>query len=181
MEQRSALKMAESSMTLAADRVSALGGKLEDLFFRAQRLASAEKNGIKSNDSMFGADLQNFRRDIRNFKAEAESLPAMLSNIERTAVYDEESTKAAQSLARICARVSKALKALSDQAYLAHGHIRAADHKIEAWYLCQELEEMASKGQTIPTICNKLILKVSDPKETGATPNPPPAAPPPAH
>lgn len=165
MEQRSALKQAESTLVLAADRISGMGGKLEDLFFRAQRIASALKNNLKSNDSMFGYDLQNFRKEVRSFSHEVAALPNLVGGIERTAVYDEESVKAAQSLQRICERINKNLKNLADQAMMAHSHIREADHKVEAWYLAQELEQMAQKGQTLPTVCNKLVLKISDPKE----------------
>lgn len=179
MEQRSALKQAESGLTLAADRISSMGGKLEDLFFRAQRIASALKNNLTVNDTMFGYDLQTFRREVRTFSHEVAALPNLVGGIERSAVYDEESVKAAQALQRICARITKSLKALADQAMMAHSHIREADHRVEAWYLAQELEQMASKGQSLPTICNKLVLKVSDIRETQAAAAPkPPEAPP---
>ena len=119
---------------------------------------------VRWSDSMFGYDLQNFRRDVRNFSHEVAALPNLVGGIERTAVFDPEAVKAAQSLQRICARINNTLKMLADQAMLAHGHIREADHRVEAWYLAQELEAMASKGQTLPTICSKLLLKISDPK-----------------
>lgn len=170
MELRSALKMAESSLTLNADRISALGGKLEDLLFRAQRISNAMKNKMAVQDTMFGADLQKFRAEIRNFSHEVAALPGMVGTIERTAYFDEEAAKAAASLQRICERIAKQIKSLADQAYLAHSHIREANHKVEAWYLAQECEQMADKGKTLPTVCNKLVQKVNDPKEL-----PPPA------
>jgi hypothetical protein len=41
---------------------------------------------------------------------------------------------------------------------IAHQHIRAADWKIEAWYLAQEIEEMVMKGQGLPTVANKIVI-----------------------
>lgn len=178
MELRAALKMAESTLTLNADRVSALSGKLEDIWFRAQRLANAIKNKLPVQDTMFGQDLQKFRAEVRTFSHEVAALPNIVGSIERTAYYDEEAQKAAGSLQRICERIAKQLKSLADTAHLAHGHMRVPEHKIEAWYLAQECEEMADKGRALPTLCNKLVLRVNDAKTKPAdAPNP---APPPA-
>ncbi|MBI3554497.1 MAG: hypothetical protein HY077_18540 [Elusimicrobia bacterium] len=151
----------DSSIT--ADRISALHGKLEDLLFRAQRIASSEKNKLKSMDTMFGYDLQNFRREVRTFSHEIGGLPNLLGGIERAASFDEASVRPAQSVMRIADRLSKSLRTFHDHALLAHSHIRAADHKIEAWYLVQEVEQMSQKGQSLPTIANKVVIRVSTP------------------
>lgn len=163
MELMSALKGAESTMTLVSDHVSALHGKLEDLLFRAQRIAAAEKNGTKNNDSMFSSDLQHFRNDIRTFSHEIGGLGNVVGGIERQAEYNEAAVKPAQSLMRICERLAKSLKALADLASLAHQHIREANCKTEAWFLFQEVEQMAQKAQSLPTTGNKVVIRVSTP------------------
>ncbi len=166
MEIMAAMKMSESSMTMVCDKINAMGGKLEDLLFRAQRIAAAQKNKVANNDSMFGYDLQHFRNEVRTFSAEIGGLPNLVGSIERTAEYNEAAVKPAQSLMRICERLAKSLKTLSDQAYLAHQHIREANHKVEAWYLAQEVEQMAQKAQGLPTVANKIVIRVSTPGTT---------------
>lgn len=163
MEQLSALKQAESTLSLTGDKITNLSSKLEDLLFRAQRIAAAKKNNLKSTDTMFGYDLQNLRRDIRSFSTEMAGLPNMIGTIERMAAFDEGAVRYAQSVMRLCERVSKLVKALEDQARVAHQHIRESDHKIEAWYLVQEVEQLAQRAQTLPTIANKVVIRVSTP------------------
>jgi hypothetical protein len=166
MELLSALKQCEGTLSLTGDKISTLAGKLEDLLFRAQRIAAAKKNNLKSTDTMFGYDLQNLRRDIRSFSNDMGGLPTVIGSIERTAVYDEGALRYAQSVMRLAERVAKLVKALADQALLAHTHIRESDSKIEAWYLVQEAEQLAQRGQTLPSIANKIVIKVSTPPAT---------------
>ena len=64
------LKQLEGTLGLTADRINTVKAKLEDLLFRAQRISAAAKNNMKDNDSMYGYDLQNFRRDLRSFGME---------------------------------------------------------------------------------------------------------------
>lgn len=163
MEQLSALKQLESSLSLFSDRVAVLQGKLEDLVFRAQRIANALKNNLKVQDTMFGYDLQNFRREIQRFSNELGGISNVLAGVERAASFQEDAVKNAQAVMRLSDRLSKALKTLHDQALIAHQHIRQSDHKIEAWYLAQEVEEMAQKTQALPTLANKAVIKVSTP------------------
>jgi hypothetical protein len=170
MEQASALKMTEGKLSLINDRITTLHAKLEDLLFRAQRIAANEKNKIKSNDSMFGYDLQNFRKEIRTFSHEIGALPNLIGGIERAAFFEEVSIRPAQAVMRIADRVSKALRTLHDHACLAHSHIREADHKIEAWYLIQEVEQMSQKAQSLPTVANKVVIKISTPLNPTGTP-----------
>ncbi len=59
---------------------------------------------------------------------------------------------------RSASRVANALKTLHDMSLLAHQHIRAADHKIHAWYIAQEIEEMAQKSMSLPSIANKIVI-----------------------
>ncbi len=167
MEVLQALKQTEASLSLTADRISALDGKLEDLLFRAQRIASAAKNNLKTNDTMFGYDLQGFRRDVRAFGHEITGLPNMIGALERAAEFSEPAIRPAQAVMRACERVNRALKGLHDRALLAHQHIREAEHKVEAWYLVQEVEQMAQKGQSLPTLANKVLIRVSDPNFQG--------------
>lgn len=168
MELLSALKQAESTLTLISDRVGVLKAKLEDLVFRAQKIAQLKKAGGNSTDSMFGYDLQAFRRDVRTFSHEVSALPTTLGGIERTAVYDENAAKLASSLMRLADRLRKALEGLYDQALMAHSHIRESDHKVEAWYIVQEVEQMAEKGKLLPTIANKVLIVVSTPPGKGS-------------
>ena len=172
MELLSGLKQAESTSSITSDRVSALKGKLEDLLFRAQRIAAAQKAKMPVMDTMFGYDLQNFRREVRTFSHEVGALPNLIGGLERTAEFSEPAIRLAQSVMRIADRLSKSLRSIHDLACLAHSHIRASDHKIEAWYLVQEVEEMAQKGQTMPTAANKIVIKVSTPP-AGVAPSPP--------
>lgn len=163
MEIMSSMKQAESSMAIVCDRINALGAKLEDLLFRAQRIAAAAKNNLKHNDSMFGYDLQHFRNEVRAFSHEVGGLPNLLGGIERQAEFNEAAVKPAQALMRICERLNQGLKSLTDQAMLAHQHIREANHKVEAWYMAQEVEQMAQKAQGLPTVANKIVIRVSSP------------------
>lgn len=182
METLSALKQTEGRLMLVTDKVSGLSSKLEDLVFRAMRIASVKKNGGKSTDTMFTYDLQVFRRDLRAFSADIGSLPSAIGSIERTASYDEACVKFASSCWRTCDRLSKALGSLHNQALLAHSHIRESDAKIEAFYIVQEIEQMAEKGKMLPNAANKILIVVSTPTQPGSghapAAAPPPTAPP---
>ncbi|MBI4061204.1 MAG: hypothetical protein HY403_07220 [Elusimicrobia bacterium] len=152
------LKQLEGRLALMADRVAAVKGKLEDLLFRAHRIANAAKNNMKDNDTMYGYDLQNFRRDLRPFGMDVAALPGLLASLERQAAYDPSAAKLAAGVMRGASRVANALKTLHDASLLAHQHIRAADHKILAWYIAQEIEEMAQKGTSLPSAANKIVI-----------------------
>jgi len=175
-----ALKQMESQLSVTCDRVSTLKAKLEDLLFRAQRISAAAKNMMPNNDMMFGYDLQHFRRDIRGFSGELSSLPTVMGSIERTATYDDKAAKFAQSVMRLCMRLSQSLRALHDMSLLAHQHIRAADHKVEAWYLAQDIEEMVMRGQGLPTSANKIVINTSTKPSGWQPPTAPGAGAPPA-
>lgn len=169
METLAGLKQMESTLSITCDRVNTLKAKLEDLIFRAQRISAASKNNLKSSDTMYGYDLQHFRRDVRTFSAEIQGLPVSLGTIERAAAYDPQAAKFAASVMRLCGRLSQSLRSLHDMALLAHQHIRAADHKIEAWRMAQEVEELATHGQGLPTVANKIVIATSTPP-AGASP-----------
>ena len=162
MEQLRALTQMESTLSLIGDHCSVLSGKLEGLLFRAHRIANARKEDPKARvtDTMFGYDLQNFRRDIRALSSELEGLATILHSIERYAQYDEASLLHAQAVMRLAERTHKGLGALLDQATLAHGHIREAEHKVEAWYLIQEIEAAIQQTQALPGLANKVIIGV---------------------
>jgi len=164
MEQLNSLKQLESRLSLLANKVGSLQSKLEDLVFRAQRLASAAKNNRMQADTMFGYDLQVFRRELRSFGNELETLPAALAGAERSAMIAPGALNPAQSVMRLSFRVSKALRELHDQALLAHQHLREADHKVEAWYVVQAAEMLSQRAQSLPTIANKIVLRVSGPE-----------------
>ncbi len=174
METTTALKQMEGTLSIVCEHTSAVKAKLEDLLFRAQRISAAAKNNMGVTDTMFGYDLQNFRRGIRTFGGEISSLPVVLGSIERTAVYDEKASKFATAVMRLAMRLSNLLRALHDTSILAHQHIRTADHKMEAWYLAQEIEELVMRGQGLPTVANKIVILTQTPPKDA-----PPA--PPAH
>ena len=165
MDQVKWLKQTEGSFSLAGDHASVLAGKLEDLLFRAQRIARALRSDSKAPapDQMFGYDLQNFRRSVREFANETAALSSTLHNIELRGVYDEDSVGHAQALMRLADRLKKSLEGLRDHALLAHAHIRQAEHKVEAWYLTQETEALVNFAQPLPSLANKILIKVSTP------------------
>lgn len=163
MEILTGLKQLEGQFGLVGDKVVALKAKLEDLLWRAQRIANAQKNGMPNPDTMFGYDLQHFRRDARAFSTEITGLPVLLGSIERTASYDERAVKHAQAVMRLSVRIAQTLRGLHDTAILAHQHIRSADLKVEAWYVAQEIEELVMKGQGLPTAANKIVIVTSTP------------------
>ncbi len=163
METVAGLKQLEGQLSIIGDRANALKAKVEDLLFRAQRISNAAKNKMSNTDSMFGYDLQHFRRDVRTYSQEISGLPVLLGSIERTATYDPAAVKFAGSVMRLSMRLSQSLRGLHDMALLAHQHIRAADHKIEAWYMAQEIEELLMRAQGLPTSANKIVIAVSTP------------------
>ena len=170
METIAALKQMEGTLSIVCDHTSAIKVKLEDLLFRAQRIAAAAKNNMGVTDTMFGYDLQNYRRGIRTFSGEIQSLPVALGAIERTATYDQEAAKFATAVMRLAMRLSNLLRGLHDTSILAHQHIRTADHKMEAWYLAQEIEELVMRGQGLPTVANKIVIAIQTPPKTSAPP-----------
>jgi hypothetical protein len=176
METFAALKQMEGTLSLTCDRLNAMKAKLEDLLFRAQRIAAAMKATQKVTDTMFGYDLQKFRREVRTFSGEISGIPVVMGSIERGASPDEKAVKFAQSVMRLTMRLSQSLRAMHDMSILAHQHIRTADHKIEAWYLSQEVEEMVMRGQSLPTSANKIVIATAVP--TASPPSQPPGSPP---
>ncbi|UPT72418.1 MAG: hypothetical protein M0D55_10510 [Elusimicrobiota bacterium] len=77
------LKQLEGTLSLTADRIGVVKAKMEDILFRAQKIASAAKNNMKDTDSMFGWDLNNYRRDLRTFGMELAALPTALGSMEK--------------------------------------------------------------------------------------------------
>ena len=171
------LKQLEGTLNLTADRIAVVKAKLEDLLFRAQKISAAAKNNMKDNDSMYGYDLQNFRRDLRTFGMELTALPGLLAGLERTAEYDVAAGKFATGVMRAASRVANAMKVLHDMSLLAHQHIRQNDHKIMAWYIAQEIEEMGQKCMGLPSVANKIVIAcTTEKKAPSASPIAPPSA-----
>jgi hypothetical protein len=179
METLAGLKQMEGTLSITCDKINAMKAKLEDLLFRAQRISNAAKNGLPNNDTMFGYDLQKFRRDVRTFGTEISGLPVLLGAIATGAAPDERSAKFATSVQRLAMRMSQSLRSMHDLSLLAHQHIRAADLKIEAWYLAQEVEEMVMRGQGLPTVANKIVMATAKAPEAAPPAAAPPAAAPP--
>jgi hypothetical protein len=163
MEIVRSLRQVEGSLGIICDRVAVQSARLDDLLFRAQRIAMNVKNGHKNPDMMYGSDLQHFRQEIRRFGFEIAALPNQVGAIERIASFSEESLKPAQSLMRVCERLSREVKSLHDKAILAHQHMREAEYKIEAWYLIQDIQEMIQRAQSLPNAANRIVLRVSSP------------------
>jgi hypothetical protein len=164
MEIVAGLKQVDGQLSLMIDRVSVVSAKLEDLLYRAQRISAAIKNGVVSTDIMYGYDLQNFRQSLRTFAMDLATLPPILGSLERQASYNLEAVKFAQSVMRNTSRMAQALKALHEMALLAHQHIRTADHKMHAWHISKEIEEMALQMQGLPMSANRVLIASSTPK-----------------
>ena len=164
MEMGRALRQVEGSLGILCDRISVQSARLDELLFRAQRIAMNVKNGHKNPDMMFGSDLQHFRQEVRRFGFDVAAVPNQVGAIERSAVYDESSVKDAQSLMRVCERLNRDVKALHGKALLAHQHMREAEYKIEAWYLVQDIEGMVQRAQSLPNIANRVVLRISSPR-----------------
>lgn len=172
------LKQLEGQLGITADRINGVKAKLEDLLFRAQKISAANKNGMKDNDTMYGYDLQNFRRDLRTFGMDLTTLPGLLASMERNAEYDLNAARFATGVMRASSRVANSMKVLHDMSLLAHQHIRANDHKILAWYIAQEIEEMGQKCMGLPATANKIVILTTTPPAGGAPAAAPPAEPP---
>jgi hypothetical protein len=157
------LKQLEGQLNITADRINGVKSKLEDLLFRAQKISAAAKNNMKDNDTMYGYDLQNFRRDLRTFGMDLASLPGLLASMERTAEYDLNAGRFATNVMRASSRVANSMKVLHDMSLLAHQHIRANDQKILAWYIAQEIEEMGQKCMGLPATANKIVILCTTP------------------
>lgn len=176
MEITAGLKQMESTLSMVCDHTSAMKAKLEDLLFRAQRIAAAQKANMGVTDTMFGYDLQGYRRSVRTFSGEIAGLPVVFGSLERSAVYDEKAAKFATAVQRLAMRLSSLLRGLHDTSILAHQHIRTADHKIEAFYLANEIEELVMRGQGLPTTANKIVI-LTQTLPPGYVPPAAPAAP----
>lgn len=172
------LKQLEGTLSLTADRINVVKSKLEDLLFRAQKISAAAKNNMKDNDSMYGYDLQNFRRDLRTFGMDLAALPGALASMERVAEYDVAAGKFATGVMRAASRVGNSMKTLHDMSLLAHQHIRQNDQKILAWYIAQEIEEMAQKCAGLPATANKIVIAVTTEKPGSSPAAPANPAPP---
>ncbi|MDP3544344.1 MAG: hypothetical protein Q8T11_17905 [Elusimicrobiota bacterium] len=164
------LKQLEGTLSLTADRINIVKSKLEDLLFRAQKISAAAKNNMKDNDTMYGYDLQNFRRDLRTFGMDLSGLSGLLAGMERIAEYDFAAGKFATGVMRASSRVANSMKTLHDMSLLAHQHIRQNDQKILAWYIAQEIEEMMQKCSGLPAIANKIVLLTTTEPAGGAPP-----------
>lgn len=173
MELMNALKQAEGKVSLVGDKVAQMTAKLEDLTFRAQKISSCKKNKTTSMDTMFGYDMAHFRREVRSFSLEIVTLPAMLGAIERDCSPIPGAEKFAQSLMRLAGRLHKSVSSLHSQALMTHQHISDSDLRIEAWYICQDVEEMTQKSQGLPTIAQKIVILTALPDAPAAPPVPP--------
>ncbi len=161
------LKQLEGRLAIVADRIGAVTAKLEDLLFRAHKISSAAKNGMKDNDTMYSYDLQNFRAGLRAFGMDLATLPGQVAAMEHAAAYDVSALKFATGVMRAVSRIANLMKALHDMSLLAHQHIRAADQKILAWYIAQEIEEMGQKCMGLPAAANKIIIACTTPPAGG--------------
>ncbi|HAM37060.1 MAG TPA: hypothetical protein DEB40_09875 [Elusimicrobia bacterium] len=178
------LKLAESTISLLCDRGSSMMGKLEDILFRAQRMAHALKHHLHVSDTMFGYDLRIYRRDLRAYFVDVEMVPNMMGRIARSVQFDESCLNRAQALLRLSNRLNKTVSTLRDHALLAHEHIRQADQKMDAWYLVQETERLAALTRPLLALANKIVISISTPPQGGqeaapVQPQPPKDPPPP--
>ena len=183
MEIENLFKQTEGRLGIVGDKVSQLSAKLEDLSMRARKIGNQLKEKGKTTDSMFGNDLQIYRRDVRAFAMEAVTLSAQLGNIERemTNQLVPGVDKQAQALMRLAGRVAKAIQALHSTALMAHQLMKEPEHRIQGFYIVQEVEEMVQKTQGLPNIAQKIVLRAAEadskaaPPSASAPPTPPAA------
>ena len=167
MEQLPGIRRASENLSLLCDKMTAMGGHLDDLLTRAIRIANAVKNNMKISDTMFPLDLQGFRNDIKAFNTEIVNLPNMIGSIERSAHYEEAAIEEMRALQRLIERLHNTVQSLYDRAHLAHQYIRQTDFKIEAWYLVQDMEQMVDRTRGLPTMGNRILMRVLSPEEKG--------------
>lgn len=161
MEQEKALRSLESVLSLASDHANVLGGKLEGLLFRIQRMAHAGKDTVGVGDAMFGYDVRNFRQELRNFSQEVDSLAARLGMLARTVAYEPNAVDPARTVMRLVERLHRAVVALREQALFLQQHVHGTDYKMDACYLVQETGDIESRSQGLPTTANKILIQVS--------------------
>ncbi|MDD5628732.1 MAG: hypothetical protein PHU21_06685 [Elusimicrobia bacterium] len=154
-----AIKDAQDALSRASERGRALSGKLEDLVFRAQRIARAIKNGTQVPDSMFGRDLKEFRLDIRSYGTELSGLPNVLTGVAQSARLDPGAKAPAQAISQLSQQIHENLLALEDQGQLASQHIRGAEYKSEMGYLYAEIHGLLVRAQDLPSIADQIVLQ----------------------
>jgi hypothetical protein len=176
-------KQAEGKLALVGDKTTHMLAKLEDICTRARKISNQLKEKGKTTDSMFGTDLGIFRRDCRSFGMEVITLSSTLSGILRDLTNESEPghEKASQALMRVAGRISKGIAVLRDTAMMAHQLMKEPDHRIQAFYINQELTEMVDKTQGLPNIAQKIVLTAAEADAKAAAAKAggtPPAAPP---
>ncbi|MFA6316186.1 MAG: hypothetical protein WC943_02120 [Elusimicrobiota bacterium] len=167
----------ETSLTMLGSRASTFQGKLEDLLFRAQKMAQKAKNNLPETDTMYSYDVQHLRHQLRDLSNQVETLPTAVGELERIAVPDAATNGPAQSVSRLATTLGRSLALLHEHALLAAQHIRSAEHKVEAWYLVQETEQMSEKAKATAGVTQRLALKTA-PAPAPASPAPAPVQPP---
>ncbi|MDD5628917.1 MAG: hypothetical protein PHU21_07625 [Elusimicrobia bacterium] len=163
MDQILALQQAEIKLSDVSGRVVVLSCMLEDLLFRAQRMARAATGdpAAEAARAAFAGDLRALRRDVHSFGRDYAGLAAALSGIEPPAGPDEPSAARVRTVRRLTARLHRSLATLLDQAVLAHRHMREAEHKAQAWGLVEELGNVSQQAETLAAEANRLLAAES--------------------
>lgn len=170
MEQKRLCKLLEEKFTEFSDKISGLQGRLEDLLFRAQRLANALKRNQGAQDILFKDDLELLRRATRTFVNDATILPEMVEWLDREAHFDPDDVAPIRTLLAQASQVQKDMAGLCEQCRMLHQFIPEAELRIQAWYMVQDLEGIGHKFQMFPnTISTRILNKVSTPPP-GASP-----------
>ncbi|MCX5796062.1 MAG: hypothetical protein NTY77_11255 [Elusimicrobia bacterium] len=171
------IKEAQDALSRASEHGRALSRKLEDLVFRAQRIARALKNGTSVPDSMFARDLKEFRLDIRNFGTELGVLPNALAGVAQSARLDPGAGAPAQAISQLSQQIHDNMLALEDQGQLASQHLRGAEYKSDMGYLFAEIHGLVVRAQGLPAIADQIVSQAkAAPPSAPAAAQPPPAS-----
>lgn len=164
MEEKRLFKIAEARFVELSDKAGLLQSRLEDLYFRAIRIANALKNKQKNRDALFGEDLTLLRRAVRAYSQDCLNLPGLMDWLEREAHYAPDLAESAGALLKVVSALQKTTLAFCEQARLLHQYIHDADAKMEAWYAVQDMEIVAQKIQTYPLlISGRIMAKLTAP------------------
>ena len=126
-------RIALEGLIVIYDRCGVFHGRIEDLMFRAQRIASALKMNAGGKDPDFESDLKLFRNDLKKFRFEVEEA------LSAVRALSEEGYKSFNS--RLIGLHGR-FNGLADYVALAHQRMPMPDSRLEAWYCLREVSEM---------------------------------------
>ena len=135
------------SLGKTKDRCGALHGRLEDLLFRAQRIALAEKRERKNPDHFFHEDLIIFRNDVRESRQEIGELAAEAAAVASSLLQNHGNRKRLEIVSILARQIHASLASLSEYASLAYQRMPERADRIQSWYCLGDINEMIKSAQ----------------------------------